>query len=86
MEIYGIAITPPVSVAPTETPIYGYLKVPKVPSIKSELVETLFIVRVHVIFKQRFSWIQLGLSKLAVLTLNRNQANKPIVKASAADI
>jgi hypothetical protein len=60
--------------------------VPKVPSIKSELVEALFIVRVHVIFKQRFSWIQLDLSKLAVLILNRNQANKPIVKASAADI
>ncbi len=37
-EIYGIAITPPVSAAPTETPIYGYLKVPKIPSIKSELV------------------------------------------------
>jgi hypothetical protein len=36
-QIYGIAITPPVSSTPTETPIYGYLKVPKIPSIKSEL-------------------------------------------------
>jgi hypothetical protein len=27
-----------ISAAPTETPIYGYLKVPKIPSIKSELV------------------------------------------------
>ena len=38
LKIYGIAITPPVSAAPTETPIYGYLKVPKIPSIRSELV------------------------------------------------
>ncbi len=37
LEIYGIAITPPVSAAPIETSIYGYLKVPKIPSIKSEL-------------------------------------------------
>ena len=37
-EIYGIARTPPVSAAPTESPIYGYLKVLKIPSIKSELV------------------------------------------------
>ncbi len=35
--IYGIAITPPVSATPAETPLYGYLKVPKIPSIKSEL-------------------------------------------------
>jgi hypothetical protein len=38
LEINVIARTPPVSAVPTETPIYGYLKVPKIPSIKSELV------------------------------------------------
>ena len=38
LEIYGIARTPPVSAVPTETPIYGYLKVPEIPSIKCELV------------------------------------------------
>ena len=36
-EIYGIAITPHISSTPSETPFYGYLKVPKIPSIKSEL-------------------------------------------------
>ena len=33
LEKFGIAITPPVSAAPTETPIYGYLKTPKIPSL-----------------------------------------------------